>query len=186
MCWAACDRLARIADYLNESQRADFWRNRANLIKRTILERAWSERRGAFVESFGGEHLDASVLLMGEVGLIDPADPRFVSTVEALERVLARGPHMMRYEAADDFGLPETAFNICAFWRLDALARIGRREQAREIFQALLDSRNPLGLMSEDTDPVTGAAWGNFPQTYSMVGIINGAMRLSKKWESVV
>ena len=186
MCWAACDRLAKIAEHLRQAERAGFWRNRADIIRATVLESSWSAKRGAFVESFGGSHLDASVLLMGEVGMIDPLDPRFISTVEELERTLGRGPHMMRYEAADDFGLPETSFNICAFWRLDALARIGRREQAREIFQALLDCRNHLGLMSEDTDPVNGTAWGNFPQTYSMVGIINGATRLSKRWESVV
>ena len=83
-----------------------------------------------------------------------------------------------------DFGLPETSFNICAFWRIDALARIGRKEQAREIFNALLAVRNPLGLLSEDTHPVTGELWGNFPQTYSMVGIINAAMRLSAPWDS--
>jgi GH15 family glucan-1,4-alpha-glucosidase len=123
---------------------------------------------------------------MSEVGFIDPKDPRFVSTVEQCEKYLGRGPHMMRYEAADDFGLPKTAFNVCAFWRVDALARMGRREQAREIFEALLSSRNHLGLMSEDTDFETGAAWGNFPQTYSMVGIINGAVRLSRPWEGVV
>lgn len=105
--------------------------------------------------------------------------------VEQLEKALARGPHMMRYEAADDFGFPETAFNICAFWRLDALARIGRIEEARDIFESMLESRNHLGLLSEDTDPVTGELWGNFPQTYSMVGIINGAMRLSRPWEAV-
>lgn len=186
MCWAACDRLAKIAGHLRARERASFWRERARSIKETILASAWSDKRQAFVESFGGEYLDASVLLMGEVGLIDGKDPRFVSTVEQLEKVLGRGPFMMRYEAADDFGTPETAFNLCAFWRLDALARIGRREQAREIFQSMLDARNHLGLMSEDTHPVTGAPWGNFPQTYSMVGIINGATRLSEPWESFV
>ena len=93
---------------------------------------------------------------------------------------------MMRYEAADDFGLPETAFNICAFWRVDALARMGRKEEAREHFEALLDSRNHLGLLSEDTAPLTREMWGNFPQTYSMVGIINGAMALSQSWETAV
>ena len=123
---------------------------------------------------------------MGEVGFIDPRDPRFISTVERLETVLGDGPHMRRYEAPDDFGRPETAFNICAFWRLDALARIGRTEQAREIFETLLASRNHLGLLSEDVDPQTGELWGNFPQTYSMVGIINGATRLSRSWESVL
>jgi len=186
MCWAACDRLAHIAAQLGEAARVRYWRERADEIKERILAESWSEKRKAFVESFGGETLDASVLLMAEVGFIDPRDPRFVSTVDQLEKALAIGPHMMRYEAADDFGKPEVAFNICAFWRLDALARIGRRDEAREIFEALLKARNPLGILSEDTHPVTGEMWGNYPQTYSMVGIINGARRLSKPWETVV
>ena len=186
MCWAACDRLAKLAGILGLQERAAFWWRRAEIIRDKILKSAWSEKRQAFVESFGGEYLDASVLLMGELGFVEANDPRFVSTVELLEKVLARGPFMMRYEAADDFGAPETAFNLCAFWRLDCLARIGKKEQAREIFESLLTARNHLGLMSEDTHPVTGAAWGNFPQTYSMVGIVNGAMRLSKPWEAFV
>jgi len=186
MCWAACDRLGKIARALNEGDRARYWEDRAQIIESAILDNSWSEERGAFVESFGGRDLDASVLLMGEVGFIDPRDPRFVSTVEQLENVLGDGPHMRRYEAPDDFGRPETAFNICAFWRLDALARIGRTDQAREIFETLLASRNHLGLLSEDVDPQTGELWGNFPQTYSMVGIINGATRLSRSWESVL
>ena len=186
MCWAACDRLAKIALHLGLHDRSGLWRDRADQIKATILERAWSDKRQAFVESFGGEHLDASILLMSEVGFIDPKDPRFLSTVTQVEKVLGRGPHMMRYEAPDDFGMPKTAFNVCAFWRVDALSRVGRREEAREIFDDLLAARNHLGLMSEDTDPATGEAWGNFPQTYSMVGIINGAVRLSRPWEGVV
>jgi GH15 family glucan-1,4-alpha-glucosidase len=186
MCWAACDRLAKIAAHLGEAGRVLHWRGRAEEIKRFILDNTWSEKRKAFVDSPGSEHLDASMLLMAEVGFISPNDPRFVSTVEALEKTLARGPHMMRYEAPDDFGLPETAFNICAFWRLDALAKIGRTEEAREILEALLASRNHVGLLSEDTDPKSGELWGNFPQTYSMVGIINGATRLSRPWEAVV
>ncbi|MBU2531743.1 MAG: glycoside hydrolase family 15 protein, partial [Alphaproteobacteria bacterium] len=186
MCWAACDRLAKIANHLGEAERAGFWAGRAQTIKDVILEKAWSEKRQAFTDAFGGENLDAGVLLMAEVGMIDPKDPRFVSTVERLEETLARGPFMMRYESADDFGRPETAFNICAFWRLDALSRVGRREEAIEIFEALLAARNHLGLMSEDTCFETGEMWGNFPQTYSMVGIINGAVRLSRPWEEFV
>jgi GH15 family glucan-1,4-alpha-glucosidase len=186
MCWAACDRLAKIATRLQQPERAALWAERAGTIRDAILTRAWSDKRRAFVESFDGAHLDASVLLMGEVGFLGPDDPRFVATVERMEEVLGAGPHMLRYEEADDFGTPVTAFNICAFWRLDALARIGRREQAREKFEELLRARNHLGLMSEDTDPSTGEAWGNFPQTYSMVGIINGAMRLSRPWDAIV
>jgi GH15 family glucan-1,4-alpha-glucosidase len=90
---------------------------------------------------------------------------------------------MMRYEAPDDFGPPDTAFNICAFWRVTALARSGRKEDARAIFETLLASRNHVGLMSEDIKPDTGEAWGNFPQTYSMVGIINAARLLSSSWD---
>jgi GH15 family glucan-1,4-alpha-glucosidase len=186
MCWAACDRLARIAAHLRIADRAKLWRERADYIRNVILERSWSEKRKSFVESFGGEHLDASVLLMSEVGLVDAKDERFQSTLDVVGKVLGRGPYMMRYEAPDDFGMPKTAFNVCAFWRVDALSRVGRREEAREIFEALLETRNHLGLMSEDTDPTSREAWGNFPQTYSMVGIINGAVRLSRPWEGVV
>ena len=104
----------------------------------------------------------------------------------AMEQTLCDGPFMRRYEAADDFGRPETAFNVCSFWRVDALARIGERDKAREAFEALLARRNSMGLLSEDLAPATGELWGNFPQTYSMVGIINGAVRLSAPWDSVV
>jgi GH15 family glucan-1,4-alpha-glucosidase len=186
MCWAACDRLARIAAALGQTARAGVWRQRAATIRETILRRAWNADRGAFVESFEGKDLDASVLLMAEVGFLPPGDPRFVATVDLMERVLCDGPFMRRYEAEDDFGLPATTFNVCSFWRIDALARIGRQEQAREAFEALLARRNGVGLLSEDLDPATGELWGNFPQTYSMVGIINGAVRLSAPWDSAV
>lgn len=186
MCWAACDRLGRIAGTLGLETRAHVWHARAETIREDILLRAWNAERGAFVESLGGSDLDASVLLMAEVGFLPPNDPRFISTVGALERALCDGPFMRRYEAVDDFGKPETAFNVCSFWRVDALARIGRRDLARDAFEMLLSRRNKVGLLSEDMDAKTGELWGNFPQTYSMVGIINGAVRLSAPWDSVV
>ena len=186
MCWAACDRLGKIAQHLNLGLRSAYWHNCAKVMHARILQNAWSEERQSFVESYGGKDLDASVLLMAEVGFISGQDPRFIATVDALEKHLCDGPYMRRYEAADDFGKPETAFNICTFWRIDALARIGRTAQARRIFQSMLDARNSLGLLSEDTHPVSGEMWGNFPQTYSMVGIINAAVRLSAPWDSMV
>lgn len=186
MCWAACDRLAKIAVVLGLPERVALWSQRAQAIREKILALAWSEERQAFVESFGGRDLDASVLLMCEVGFIAPRDPRFISTVAALEASLCDGPFMRRYEAPDDFGRPETAFNVCTFWRIDALARIGRADQAREIFESMLACRNHVGLLSEDIAPRTGELWGNFPQTYSMVGIVNGAVRLSRPWDHVV
>jgi GH15 family glucan-1,4-alpha-glucosidase len=184
MCWAACDRLSKIGGHLGLEDSRVYWGGRAETIRKRILDEAWSEKRQAFVESFGGETLDASVLLMGEVGMVSASDPRFAATVDTLSDQLGRGAFMLRYEEADDFGEPEVGFNVCAFWRLDALARIGRKEEAREYFTDLLAARNPLGLMSEDTDFRTGEAWGNFPQTYSMVGVINGAVRLSRDWEA--
>lgn len=186
MCWAACDRLAKIALHLGLTERAQIWSERADIIRKAILSRAWSDKRQAFVESFEGHSLDASVLLMGDVGIIDPMDKRYLSTLDQIEKVLGRGPFMMRYEEADDFGFSETAFNVCAFWRIDALARTGRKEKARELFDELLSARTSLGLMSEDADFKTGEPWGNFPQTYSMVGIINGAVRLSRPWEAAI
>ena len=186
MCWAAADRLARIAEYIGETERASDWSAGAERIKKVITERAWSQKREAFVESFDGEHLDAGVLLMIDVGFLDASDPRMVSTMKQLEAVLAHGPHMIRYEAADDFGVPGTAFNTCSFWRIEALARMGRVDDAREHFEALLALRNRLGLMSEDVDLQTGELWGNYPQTYSLVGIINCAVRLSRSWEKAI
>jgi GH15 family glucan-1,4-alpha-glucosidase len=186
MCWAACDRLAKIAAVWGKSERTAYWRGRADAIRRKVLEQSWNEKRQAFVESFGGKDLDAGVLLMAEVGFIDPRDPRFVKTVEALETTLADGPFMRRYEAPDAFGKPETAFNVCSFWRIDALARTGRTAQAREIFESLLAHRNHVGLLSEDLHVASGELWGNFPQTYSMVGVINGAVRLSAPWDTMV
>ena len=183
MCWAACDRLAKIAAHLRESDRSAQWRRRANTVRETILERAWNPDLGAFAESFEGDGLDASLLLMAEVGFIDSCDARFQSTVARIERELRRGNHLFRYATADDFGVPHNAFNICTFWYIDALTRLGRREEAREIFDAMLDARNPLGLLSEDLDSSTGELWGNYPQTYSLVGIINAATRLSESWE---
>jgi GH15 family glucan-1,4-alpha-glucosidase len=186
MCWAACDRLARIASQLGLADRATHWQTRADRIRETILQRAWNSRLNSFVSSFEGEAIDASLLLMHEVGFISPDDPRFVGTVDAVERELKRGPFLFRYIKEDDFGKPENAFIICTFWYIDALIAQGRTAEARELFENMLACRNHLGLLSEDINPTTKELWGNFPQTYSLVGLINCAMKLSKTWEDVV
>ncbi|MDX6749118.1 glycoside hydrolase family 15 protein [Geminicoccaceae bacterium 1502E] len=186
MCWAACDRLARIAAQLGLEERSGFWRERAQLIHRTILERAWNEELGSFVASFEGSDLDASLLLMHEVGFLPARDPRFVATVEAIERSLVDGPYVFRYRDEDDFGAPSHPFVVCSYWYIDALAAIGRVEEARRHFEEMLRQRNPLGLMSEHVDRESFELWGNFPQTYSHVGLINCAMRLSRGWEEIV
>jgi GH15 family glucan-1,4-alpha-glucosidase len=183
MCWAACSRLAAIARHLGLEDRAGYWAEKANTIQDTLLERAWNEKRGAFTGAFGEDDLDASVLLLPEIGLIDPEDPRFVSTLDAIQRELRRDKQMLRYANADDFGFPESAFLICRFWLIDALWWVGRREEAHDLFVDALNHRNRYGLLSEDIHPATGQLWGNFPQTYSMAGLILTAMRLSRTWE---
>ncbi|MGA8277638.1 MAG: glycoside hydrolase family 15 protein [Rhodanobacteraceae bacterium] len=185
MCWAACDRLARIAAHLDLADRHDFWQQRAHAMRVTILERCVHPQHGHFVAAFDGEHLDASLLLLAELGFVDAGDPRYRATVDAIGVTLRRGDYLFRYVVPDDFGTPETSFTICSFWYIDALAATGDVEQARVLFEGLLERRNHLGLLSEDLEIETGEMWGNFPQTYSLVGLINSAMRLSKSWEDL-
>jgi GH15 family glucan-1,4-alpha-glucosidase len=183
MCWAACDRLAKIGVRLGQVPRAAHWRALADRMHRGICERAWNDKRGSFVASFGGEGLDASLLLLAELGFVPPADPRYRATVAAVERELKKGDFVFRYTEPDDFGAPRNAFLVCSFWFVDALAAVERREEARAMFQGLLDCRNRHGLLAEHIDPATREQWGNFPQTYSMVGLVNSATRLSIGWD---
>ncbi|MEZ5923620.1 MAG: glycoside hydrolase family 15 protein [Hyphomicrobiaceae bacterium] len=183
MCWVACDRLSRIADLLELRAKAAEWRSAADKLRETILSRAWNEGERCFAGSLDSEELDASVLLLHELGMVSASDERFVATVETIGKRLMRGDYLLRYEAPDDFGTPAAAFTICTFWYVDALAAIGRYDEARRIFELLLSRRNHVGLLSEDIDPTTGELLGNFPQAYSMVGLIVAAMRLSRGWE---
>jgi len=183
MCWAACDRLAKIADRLQLGEREHYWRERADTIHARVCKDAWSESLGRFTDTFNGERLDASLLLLADLGFIKATDPRFVATVEAIGRDLKRGDALFRYIAPDDFGTPETSFTLCTFWYIDALAAIGRTEEARSLFERILARRNHLGLLSEDLAFEDGEPWGNFPQTYSHVGLIIAAMRLSRSWQ---
>jgi GH15 family glucan-1,4-alpha-glucosidase len=183
MCWAGISRTAVIAARLGLGDRARHWQQLSDRIGDVLLKRVWNEKRQAFTAAEGIDDMDASVLLLPELGLIDAQDPRFASTVAAIEKDLVRGRHVMRYAAEDDFGLPETEFLVCRFWLVDALAALGRREEARERFEDALALRNCYGLLAEDIHPQTGALWGNFPQTYSMAGLILSAMRLSQSWE---
>lgn len=184
MCWAACDRLARIAVYIGLADRAVYWRAQAEKIQATICRRAWSEKKQAFTASFDGDSLDASLLLIHDTGFLPADDARFVRTVAAIERELRRGDYIYRYVENDDFGVPENAFVVCTFWYIYALAALNRIDEARLLFENLLSRRNRHGLLAEHVDPRTGDPWGNFVQTYSMVGLINSAIRLSRRWDS--
>ncbi|MBI4985039.1 MAG: glycoside hydrolase family 15 protein [Rhodocyclales bacterium] len=183
MCWAACDRLARIAGHLGLTGRADYWWLHVRRLHAAIVARAWNPARNAFVATFDGATMDASLLLLAEVGFLDAADPRFAATVAAVEQDLKRGDFIFRYVERDDFGEPENAFLVCTFWYVNALASVGRRDEARALFERLLACRNRHGLLAEHIDPKSGEQWGNFVQTYSMVGLINAAIRLSVRWD---
>jgi GH15 family glucan-1,4-alpha-glucosidase len=186
MCWAACDRLAHIAAHLGLRERQGHWQREAERLHAMIEQRAWNEKLGYYTDTFDGEGLDASLLLLADIGFVDGRDPRFEATVQAIGEQLGRGPYIFRYSTEDDFGAPQSAFGICTFWYIEALAACGRTAQARKLFEHMLKQRNALGLLSEDIDPETGELWGNFPQTYSLVGLIQCAMRLSRRWEAAL
>ena len=185
MCWAACDRLANAAGALGLTERATFWQDRADRIRATIEQSAWREDGRHLSATFGGDDLDASLIQLLDLRFLSPDDPRFAGTLAAVEKGLRRGSHMLRYATQDDFGLPKTAFNVCTFWLIEALNATGRVADARALFEEMLSRRTAAGLLSEDIDPVTGELWGNYPQTYSLVGLINCAVLLSKPWSTV-
>jgi len=186
MSWAGCNRLAEIAVLIGKAEAAARWQEQAATMHARILAEAWNPTLGSFVATFGGETLDSTTLLLAELRFLPASDERFIGTVNAIGKQLRCGELLFRYRNADDFGVPTTTFTVCAFWYVNALAAVGRMEEARELFAKLLARRNAVGLLSEDIDPVTGELWGNFPQSYSMVGIIISALRLSRQWEDVV
>src|SRR6266550_739383 len=180
MCWVACDRLAKYADHLKLAERAEYWRLRAERVHDVISQRSWNAKLNAFTATMEGDSLDASLLLMPRLGFLEANDPRFLGTVAAIESQLKQGDFVYRYVERDDFGYPENAFLVCTFWYIEALAAMGgeRREQARALFEKVLAARNRHGLLAEDLDPRSLEQWGNFPQTYSMAGIIDCAIAL--------
>lgn len=179
MIWVALDRGAKIAEVMQADDIAHQWRETAAGMKAEVLQRAWNEELQMFAMSYEGYDADAAVLLMPILGMIDPHDARFVSTVKAYKEKLMQNGHVFRYVARDDFGLPECAFNFCTFWMIHALYLTGAEKEARGLFENMLKSGNHLGLFSEDTQPSTGKMYGNFPQTYTHVGIIQTAKLLS-------
>ena len=185
MCWAACDRLGNAAARLGLEDRADFWNERAAQVRATIDERAWNETLGRFAATFEGDELDASLLQLVDLRFIEANDPRNVATVAAVEAGLRKGSYLLRYAIPDDFGAPQTAFNICTFWLVEALYLAGRIDEARSLFEEMLARRTTAGLLSEDIGFADGELWGNYPQTYSLVGLINCAVLLSRPWTSV-
>lgn len=183
MCWAALHRLGLIAGKLGETADHDHWLELAADLRTTILARATAATDGWLAGAFETEIADAAVLLLPEIGLVPYDDPRFLRTLGVIEERLMQNGFIIRYDEPDDFGRPETAFMVCSFWYIDALVAVGRRAEAEDMFRRILARRNHLGLLSEDIDGTDGRLWGNFPQTFSMVGMVLSAMRLSRSWE---
>jgi GH15 family glucan-1,4-alpha-glucosidase len=185
MCWAACDRLANAARKVGLADRAAYWDQRAKTVRQAIESRAWNEALGRYAATFDGDELDASLLQLVDVRFCPPTHPRMLATMKAVEEGLRRGAFMLRYAIPDDFGTPKTAFNFCTFWLVEALHLSGRSEEARTLFEEMLSRRTAAGLLPEDISLDGHELWGNYPQTYSLVGLINCATLLSKPWSSV-
>jgi len=185
MCWAACDRLARAASVLELSEKQRIWSGRASIVRQYIEEGAWRPELQTMSATLTGTQMDASLIQLLDMRFFSPDDPRFQGTLKAVEQELRRGPYMLRYATEDDFGIPRTAFNFCTFWLIEALHIMGRRDEARALFEEMLSRRTASGLLSEDIDPETGELWGNFPQTYSLAGLVNCALLLSSPWSAI-
>ncbi len=183
MCWAACDRMAKVA-VLHQPKDEPEFRVAAERIRSQILERSYHPELGSLVAAYGGNSLDASLLQAVTLRLLPDRDPRLVSTVHTLQQSLAiaGSPWLRRYNSDDGFGVPTNAFVICTFWLIEAMARCGRIDEARALLQQAMDALSPLGLLSEDLDVASGRLWGNFPQAYSHVGLIHAAYAAAPRW----
>lgn len=181
LCWVALDRAIKVAKMFGKTRKIEKWTAMEQEIKEDIHQNAWNSDINAFVQSYGSRHLDASVLLMESYGFIHARDPRYVSTVKAIEEELSNDGLLYRYKNEDDFGLPSSSFTICTFWFINSLFKIGEEEKALEHFERLLSYSNHLGLFSEDIDFKTKRLLGNFPQAYSHLALIECAINFSKK-----
>ena len=182
--WAGARRAHDIAIALGLPRLKD---KSAEIVQRAaklLWEKCWDEQLGALVQAVGARDLDASSLLALHFGFLDGDDPRARRLVAAVEQQLRLPNRLLRrYAVADDFGVPEAACTVCTFWLAEAMAMVGRHDDARSVFESVLGMHNGLGLFAEDLLLAGGAQAGNFPQTYSHVGLINAAFRLARPWD---
>ena len=179
LCWVAVDRAIKISELIQGGKSAKKWKSLRSEIYNDIIENAWSDEKQAFTQSYGAEHLDASVLLMEPYGFIDAKDTRYVKTVKAIERELSHEGLLFRYKNVDDFGTPSSSFTVCTFWFINSLYKIGEKEKSKLMFDKLLSYSNHLGLFSEDIDFKSKRLLGNFPQAYSHLALIDTAMNFN-------
>lgn len=187
MCWAACDRVARVAQRHAPAQEREF-RGAADQLRGQILARSFNADMQSLVATYDGSELDASLLQAVMLRLLPGQDPRILSTVRAIQQSLRVPPSvwLRRYAVDDGFGVPRSAFVICTFWLIEALALCGQVDEARQAMEQALLALSPLGLLSEDIDAHSGRLWGNFPQAYSHVGLIHAAFAASPRWADLL
>jgi GH15 family glucan-1,4-alpha-glucosidase len=183
MSWVAFDRAVRCIEEWDFDGPADHWKDLRQQIRTEIEENGYDPERNTFTQSYGSKALDASLLLIPQVGFLPPDDERVLGTIEAVERELSIDDCLLRrYDTGQtDDGLPgeDGAFLLCSFWMVDALAMAGREEDARRRFERLLELRNDVGLLAEEYDPVSKRMLGNFPQAFSHLGLIDSAYNLA-------
>jgi len=186
MAWVAFDRGAKIAEKIGRTELPiQRWRDLADQVKAEVLEKGFDKEKNSFVQYYGADQLDSSLLMLARVGFLPPSDPRIIGTVEAVQRELMVDGFVMRYPTSDGDGvdgLPagEGTFLLTTFWLVDNLALIGRVDEARELFEKLRRLQNDVGIFSEEYDPVTKRNIGNFPQAFSHLGFIVSASHLSE------
>jgi GH15 family glucan-1,4-alpha-glucosidase len=188
MAWVGFDRMIRTAERSGLPAPLDRWRAARDAVHHDVCSRGFDADRGTFTQYYGSRGLDAALLLIPRLGFLPPDDPRVHGTIDAVRKELTRDGFVLRYKTDADptsahgtvDGLPgdEGAFVACSFWLADALALTGRHDEARELFERLLELRNDVGLLSEEWDPHARRQLGNTPQAFSHVGLVNTAIAL--------
>lgn len=185
MCWAAADRMAKVCARHAPERRAEF-AQAADKIRAEILDRAYDPKLNSLVATYGGKDMDASLLQAITLRFLPTTDPAMRGTIDAIVKDLGRERWLLRYRHDDGLGATTAAFVICTFWLVEAMAAVGRVEEARELLHRACEQMTPLGLMSEDWETATMRMYGNFPQAYSHVGLIHAAFAASPKWDEVL
>jgi GH15 family glucan-1,4-alpha-glucosidase len=189
MAWVAFDRAVRMHQEYGLDGPIARWRHVRREIKEQVLRCAWSERKQAFTQSYGSDALDASILQMPLVGFLAADDPRFISTVAAIQRELSVDGLLLRYRdegSVDALPPGEGVFLACSFWLVAVLALQGKAQDADALFETLLALRNDVGLLSEEYDPIAGIQLGNFPQAFTHLSLVEAALTLKKTRETAI
>jgi GH15 family glucan-1,4-alpha-glucosidase len=188
MCWVAFDRAVKAVESYGYQGPVEHWRQVRDAIHADVCKHGWSAKRGTFVQSYRSRELDASLLLIPMTGFLPVSDARVRATIDAIQRELTHDGFVLRYRTRKSLdGLPpgEGVFLACSFWLADCLILLGRREEARELFERLCRLANDVGLLAEEYEPRTGRQLGNFPQAFTHVALVNTAMNLSAEAKPV-